>query len=293
MGEIRRPEDVPRGGVRTEIRLLDELAARATVSPMDRYFDGWHAKAAPDLPFRRCNAVLPPMSALDRGRETVSGIVDALETWYSGFGQRVIIQLSSADPHRTRLDEILAERGYEIEAPVHLMVRSLLEDTRDAESIAVRSSLVAEGHAGPLGPPPDVSVDDGIDEVWATRYAAAHGGDESARHRTESYGRMLAVLGTSAIGASAAIAGEPAGVGFGVLDEGWVGIFGMGTAVEHRHRGVARAIVGGLLERASARGATGAYLQVETDNQPAIDLYSGLGFGRSHGYHYRVSAPRR
>lgn len=292
MGEPRRSEgdpiDVACGGT----RLLDELAARATVSPIDRDFEGWYAKAAPDLPFRRCNAVLPPMSALDRGRETVSGIVDALETWYSGFGQRVIIQISSAEPDGNALDQLLAERGYEVEAPVHLMVRSLLEETRSTGAVAVRSSLGAEGDAGLLGSPLDVSVVDGIDEVWATRYASAHGGDESARHRTESYGRMLAELGASAIGASAAISGEPSGVGFGVLEQGWVGIFGMGTALEHRRRGVARAIVAGLLERAAERGATGAYLQVETDNQPAIDLYSALGFVRSHGYHYRVSAPR-
>ncbi|HMS88049.1 MAG TPA: GNAT family N-acetyltransferase [Acidimicrobiales bacterium] len=256
-------------------RLLGELAARATVAAEQESIDGWWLKVA-DLPFRRCNAVLPSVGAgLDAAM--AERALDAVERWYAARGRRVVVQVSSVDPGAEALDALLAERGYEIEAPVHLHTCSI-ERSHEA------------GPARAVAPGVRVEVREGIDEEWARHYGAAHGVDGAARGRTGAYGRMLRVLAGDALGVAASVAGAPAGVGFGVLDQGWLGIFGMGLAPTFRGRGVATAVVRALLERAAERGATGAYLQVETDNPVAISLYEGLGFRRDHGYHYRVSA---
>ena len=209
--------------------------------------------------------------------------VDAIERWYASLGQRVIVTVSAADPGADDLDRYLVERGYSYEAPVHVMVRDVGQRDR-GEGTTAGADLDDDGGL-------TLAVVVGLDEEWAQRYAVAHGGDRSARQRTESYGRMLTVLGSEALGASAVLDGEVAGVGFGVVDRGHVGIFGMGTAARFRRRGVASAVVEALLATAAERGATRAYLQVETDNAAAIDLYQRLGFTRSHDYHYRVSAP--
>jgi hypothetical protein len=37
---------------------------------------------------------------------------------------------------------------------------------------------------------------------------------------------------------------------------------------------------------------TGLYLQVMDDNAAAHSLYSGMGFGDHHTYHYRVAPAR-
>jgi ribosomal protein S18 acetylase RimI-like enzyme len=260
-------------------RLLGELAARATVAAEQESIDGWWLKVA-DLPFRRCNAVLPPVGAgLDAA--VAERALDAVERWYAERGRRVVVQVSSVDPGAEALDALLAARGYQIEAPVHVHTRSLAGGLE---------SGVEAGPTGAVDPGLRVEVREGIDEGWARHYGAAHGGDDAARERTEAYGRMLQVLAGDALGVAASVDGEPAGVGFGVLDQGWLGIFGMGTAPTFRGRGVATAVVRALLERAAERGAIGAYLQVETDNPVAISLYEGLGFRRDHGYHYRVSA---
>ena len=256
-------------------RLLGELAARATVAAEQESIDGWWLKVA-DLPFRRCNAVLPSVGAgLDAAM--AERALDAVERWYAARGRRVVVQVSSVDPGAEALDALLAERGYEIEAPVHLHTCSI-ERSHEA------------GPARAVAPGVRVEVREGIDEEWARHYGAAHGVDGAAREGTEAYGRMLRVRAGDALGGAASVDGAPAGVGFGVLDQGWLGIFGMGTAPTFRGRGVATAVVRALLERAAERGATGAYLQVETDNPVAISLYEGLGFRRDHGYHYRVSA---
>lgn len=257
----------------TPARLLDEVAANATVAPVTRLVDGWLAKAAPALPFRRCNAVLPPPGVADQP-DAASATLDELERWYASLGQRLIVQVSTADPEAHVLDALLAARGFAVEAPVDVLVAPLS---------TVRAA------APPAGVTVDVVV--GVDEAWAERYGAVHGDDVSSRGRVEAYGRMLADLGPSAVAAAAHRGGGLAGVGFGVLERGWLGVFGMGTAPAHRRRGVGRGVLGALASTAAGIGATDAYLQVERDNPDAQALYRGLGFAPGHRYHYRVSTP--
>lgn len=108
---------------------------------------------------------------------------------------------------------------------------------------------------------------------------------------------MLGVLGpdalaaTVATGAGGEVPRELIGAGVAVLERGWAGVFGMATVVSWRRRGVGGALLGALARAVHERGAGHLYLQVETDNAGAQALYRGLGFTRSHGYHYRVSAP--
>jgi ribosomal protein S18 acetylase RimI-like enzyme len=240
-------------------RLLDEIAANATPAPITRLVDGWLAKSAPGLPFRRANAVLPAEGA-GADPERTAAVLDELTAWYGAQHQRLIVQVPSTDP---ALDALLAARGLTIEAPVDV--------------------LVTTPFAGAAGP--DVSVQVGVDAAWATEYGAVHGDDDRSRARVEAYGRMLTDLGPAAVAAVARRDGELAGVGFGVRERGWLGIFGMGTAPAHRRHGVARSLLAALAD------GTDAYLQVEVDNPAAQALYRGAGFTPSHRYHYRVSPP--
>jgi N-acetylglutamate synthase len=241
-------------------RLLDEVAANATPAPITRLVDGWLAKCAPGLPFRRANAVLPADGAgSDPAR--AAAVLDELAAWYGSQGLRLIVQVPSTDP---ALDALLADRGMTVEAPVDV--------------------LVATPFVGAPAAEVEVTVTAGVDAGWAAEYGAVHGSDARSRQRVEAYGRMLADLGPAAVAAAAHRDGELAGVGFGVRERGWLGVFGMGTAPAHRRRGVARAVLGAL-----AAGHD-TYLQVEVDNPAAQALYRGLGLTPSHRYHYRVTA---
>jgi ribosomal protein S18 acetylase RimI-like enzyme len=83
-------------------------------------------------------------------------------------------------------------------------------------------------------------------------------------------------------------AGEVVAVGLGVVCEGWLFLGEIATAPGQRRRGHARRLVASLLERGRAAGARGAWLQVVSDNRPALALYRAFGFSRRYRYWYRA-----
>lgn len=290
-------------------RRLDEIAANATPAALTSVIDGWLCKRARDLPFRRANAVLPPMGAGRDPAATGEALV-AIEDWYGATDQRVLIQVSSADPASDDLDALLAERGYGVEAPVDLMVGDLGEVAGLARPAArfcdVAEGTIkakADGHRRPFAL--ETSVHGGTDPAWARSGHQVHGASGPSNERTAGYRRMLQPLGRRALEASAStregadVASSPVrtdlvGVGYALAEQEWMGLFGMFTSPEWRGRRVATALVLALAEHAAAHDlAEHVYLQVETDNAPAQALYRGLGFTRHHGYHYRVSEPWR
>ncbi|WP_099023124.1 N-acetylglutamate synthase, CG3035 family [Mycolicibacterium palauense] len=66
----------------------------------------------------------------------------------------------------------------------------------------------------------------------------------------------------------------------------WLGISAVRVAAAHRRRGHARAVCAALADWGRARGASRVYVQVLTDNEPAITLYHEMGFRLHHGQRY-------
>lgn len=253
--------------------MLDQIATAATVSPIEAEVGGWWCKAAPDLPFRRCNVAAPPRGAASDQGAFLAGLAD-VRRWYHELGLRLIVQVSSALPGWEHVDGWLAAADLGVEAPVHVMTAPSLP-ARDRRLVDARER---------------VEVAAGIDAAWAGAYGALFGGGPVEVARTEAYGRMLAVLGDRALGAAHRVDGRTVGVGFGVLDRAWMGIFGMATAPEHRRRGVATDVLLALRRAAHERGVERSYLQVEPANGAAIGLYEAQDFEISHRYHYRSEA---
>ena len=77
-----------------------------------------------------------------------------------------------------------------------------------------------------------------------------------------------------------------AGVGLGVLDLPWVGIYCMATMPRARRQGCARSILDHLLGSATTRGAQRAHLAVTAMNEPACGLYEASGFETHQEYSY-------
>lgn len=88
--------------------------------------------------------------------------------------------------------------------------------------------------------------------------------------------------------ASLTVSGQWIGCGLGVLQDGFVGIFDLVIARDHRRQGYGDRLMQALLGWGKTNGAHTAYLQVMLDNAPALRLYDRLGFREQYQYWYRV-----
>ena len=82
--------------------------------------------------------------------------------------------------------------------------------------------------------------------------------------------------------------GNIAGVGLGVVEDDWLGLFSIRTLPEHQRRGVAWSINCALAMWGEDLGAKHAFLQVEAENKPALGLYEAMGFKTMYTYWYRI-----
>ena len=264
------------------IALLAEIAANAVAATTVQLVDGWLVRAWPDAPFRRCNSTLP----LRGGAGSPEARIEVVEEFYRRRGLPVRFEINpAAEP--PELDEILAARGYVVEAPTFLEVAEterVLAATTPRPGDALGDIADADGF--------ELRVVDAIDDAWIAAYARAHGDGPRTARRIEAYGRLLPRLGPlSAAAAVRDATGAPLAAGFTVFERGLAGIFGMGTHPDARGRGLARAVLHALAQRARAAGARELYLQVEADNEPALRLYERAGFRLAYRYHYRSLDP--
>lgn len=247
----------------SDARLLDEISINATASAVMQLVDGWLLRAAPDLPFRRCNcAIALPDAQIDS--------IGVAEEFFARRRQPIVVQVRD---DMVELDGQLSARGYELETATDILVA-------DASTVVARA---ARGTA-------IVAVHDEVDDVSIAAYGDVMGDTPEMVDRIKAYGRMMRSLGPVAFGATAQLdASEPpVGVGFGVVERGWIGYYGVGTALQLRRRGIGTDIMRVLTERGIELGVDRAYLQVDHANDAAQTLYAGLGFTRAYGYHYRT-----
>ena len=78
------------------------------------------------------------------------------------------------------------------------------------------------------------------------------------------------------------------GVGLGVVEGRFIGLFDIVVDKAYRNTGLGYLIVENIMRWGRKQGASMAYLQVLTDNSPAIRLYEKMGFKEAYRYWYRM-----
>lgn len=253
-------------GILTQIQQLETLAANAWPAAEIADLAGWRLRYAAGVT-RRANSVWPNGAT---GEMHVAEKLAAVEAFYQARKLPARYQISPA-AQPADLDDYLAAQGYVADA--HTAVQTTLITTILAKTPPLRQH-----------PEFVIEVSEEFDEGWFAAYGAFAEEDAAGfATRREIIQRIPVPSGF----ASLHIDNQPAAVGLGVVEAGWLGIFCMGTAPVFRRRGAARAILRTLAIWAQMQGAEAAYLQVMDRNAAARPLYANIGFQTLYHYHYR------
>jgi len=243
----------------SRIREIEEVAFRAWPASEVVELGGWLLRADVGVT-RRANSVLAlgnPSLDLDA----------AIELVIDFYRERELIprfQLSDASCP-SGLDDALTDAGFQYE------MRTFVE-TSSLSQLAQVQSL----HEVDLYPQ--------LKDEWLSAFARISCIDNQSLQARK--GILSRIPGRTRF-ASVRVDGIITGVCVGVVDSSWLGIFGLVTDGEHRRKGMANSLNHGLVSWGIESGATRAYLQVESQNEPALALYERLGFRKEYEYHYR------
>ncbi|MFQ5832479.1 MAG: GNAT family N-acetyltransferase [Candidatus Thorarchaeota archaeon] len=248
-----------------EIKEIEMVAYRAWPAREVVSLGGWLLRA--DLGVtRRANSVLPigePSLSLD---EAIDHVID----FYHSRDLVPRFQMTKASCP-IGLDEVLDNVGFCYNLKTYVETASLGKLTKEVAA-----------H--------DVELYNHPTREWLSAFA--HAGEideESAQVRGAILERIQADTRFALIRQN----GRIAGVCVGVLEGQWLGLFGLVTEKEHRHKGIAISLNQELASWASKSGATMAYLQVVAENEAALSLYHRLGFRIRYVYWYRQLAEKK
>jgi ribosomal protein S18 acetylase RimI-like enzyme len=245
------------------IAYLEELAANAWPAEVVQNVDGWRLRYTQNVT-RRANSVWPNGPGQYHQLEEKLAVV---EDFYARRNCPARYQICPA-AHPTNLDDILAERGYTVDAPTAVQIAPLATVlARTASNSAYK-----------------ITIGKNFDERWFAAYCQSEGvsGPPAVVRRG-----ILQRVGPRAGFALLEIEEQIVTVGLGVVERGWLGLFSLTTRPEFRRQGAATALIHGLSQWSQQHGATQMYLQVMATNAPASRLYQQLGFETLYHYHYR------
>lgn len=243
----------------SEIRTLEEITLTAWPALQAVYDDGWVLRYAQGYT-RRANSVNPLYPAFDDLNKKIA----RAEAFYTARGLPTVFKLTPASQD---LDTVLAEQGYTAEAETSMQIL-------DLANIQVAGRETVEIHRS-------------LSDEWQQSFCRLNNVNERFVAPMRLMLPSIAPLtGYAAIRRE----GEIAAVGLGVCDRGYVGMFDIVTDARHRRQGIAFSLIASVLVWGMQNSAHHAYLQVMTNNEPALRLYDRLGFREVYRYWYRVKA---
>jgi N-acetylglutamate synthase len=250
---------MPQPTVQNPISFLEELSLNAWPSTQNVIDDGWVLRFA-DGYSRRANSV----NSLSMPSGDLEEKIRRCEAWYRARNQEVIFKLTPMTFPKD-LDKVLAKRGYKEDAPTSVQTMSL------------------DGLEAPK--PAAITLSPHLSREWLQTFCKMRGVD---LRYLDIMQRIMDNILPAKRGAILSVDGEPAAMGMAVMERGYVGFYDIITAEEFRNRGLGEQMMLHLLYWAKSSGATNAYLQVMSDNPPAVRLYEKLGFTEVYQYWYRV-----
>ena len=241
-------------------KIIEEISLNAWPCLQQILYDGWILRFANGYT-RRANSVNP----------IYPGVLDTatkIERCAQLYRDRQLTPVFKISPfvQPANLDNLLAEAGYQQQAPTSVQLLNLDNLPQIELTCHIQQSPIPGGQ-------------------WLTGYTRMN------RVSAKNTGILQDILNNIALKScftTLMVEEQTVACGLAVLDGAYVGLFDIVTEPTQRSKGYGTQLVSSLLQWATANGAQIAYLQVMLDNEPANRLYTKLGFKEIYQYWYRV-----
>lgn len=246
--------------INNQIQTLEEISLNALPCLQQILYDGWVLRFAEGYT-KRANSINP----LYPSSRDINEKINRCEQIYRNFALKPIFRLINI-PRIKILDTALEQLGYQKQDTVSVRVKTLVNEK-------------------PIHSDRSITLSIELSEEWLDHFV--HAVKLPIIH-WETLATMLQIIPTSTCYGILKHNHRFCSCGLGVLERKYLGLFFIVTAPQQRRRGYAEQLILKLLDWGKSNGATQAYLQVETNNQGAIDLYNKLGFTEVYQYFYRI-----
>jgi N-acetylglutamate synthase len=245
---------------------LDQIAAATWPAESTGTVGNWLLRTSKGVT-KRANSVLAIADY-----PTESDWLQKVEQFYMGLGMPAQFHVSTASPEG--LDELLAAKGYEIDAPCFIMTAN----SEDVKNMAWNSLLNKKTE------PVDIVWSEHADAMWIEAFMQLEKFPEDRNaFYTGLFERMPASKGFLQLKHN----GHTVAVGTAITQNEWSGFVNVVVSEAYRGQGLGYVLMHALTVWSLEKGATKQYLQVVADNEPAVALYSKLGYQPLYSYHYR------
>ena len=235
------------------IHRIEQATAKGWPAAREDQMDGWHVFSGQGF-VGRTNSCWP----LSYQGTDVEASVDAVEAHYRAMGLAPQFKLVTGGTDPLDLHDRLARRGY------HL-----------ASHVAV---MTFDGQIAPPDHQVEISSQVTEDFIQIVEETSHSGGDGQERidilrrvPNPSAFG-IIRQNGALAAAGLCTFAGESAGIA------------AMRTHANYRNQGLARSVLRAIMGQAYAAGYRQFWLQVETNNAPALHLYEKEGFATAYAY---------
>jgi ribosomal protein S18 acetylase RimI-like enzyme len=226
-------------------------------------YDGWVLRFA-DGYTKRANSISPIHdSTLDLKEK-----IQTCENLYFANHLPTIFKITPF-VRPAHLDEMLEDMGYALIEPTSVQILNLdhVREPRLASAI----------------------IDHDLTPEWLEDFCRLSNVNAKYKNVME---RMLSNIRTKKGFISFCHEDQVVSCGLGVIERGYIGLYDIVTDRNCRNRGFGEQMILNLLKWGKENGAKYGYLAVVANNEPALRLYSKIGYTEIYRYWYRVKDRR-
>ncbi|WP_068775733.1 GNAT family N-acetyltransferase [Paenibacillus sp. FJAT-26967] len=240
-------------------KLIEELSLNHWQSLSTLLYDGWVLRFA-DGYTKRANSINP----IHYSTNNLDRKIEECEKLYSANHLPTTYKITPF-VHPADLDDTLETRGYS------------LIDTTSVQSLKLDN----------LNEPKltSVTINELMTSDWLDNFCRLNTVNVENKNVME---RMLSSIKTKKGFVSLYYEEQVVACGLGVIEREYIGLYDIVTDIHFRNRGFAEQMILHLLKWGKENGASYSYLAVVSNNEPALRLYSKIGYSEIYKYWYRV-----